>query len=757
MWQVLAVYLGASWGVLQVVDVVTQNMGLPTWVFPFAFVLLLLGLPVLLATAIIQGKPAAAPVVASAPVVTDSVAPIEAVTPADPTGAAPTAGPDLEAHHRMFTWRNAVLGGLAALALFAVVIAGYAYARKAGVGAAGTLVAKGMIEDGERVILASFSGDSAMAEAATMAFRVDLSQSPTVSLADPNFLGTVLQRMELPPDTRLDEDVATEVAIREGIKAVVAGDAARVAGGYVFTARVVAAESGHEMVNVRETAADSTEVMKAIDRLSRRTRERLGESLGSINASPPLDRATTTSLEALRKYSQSLVAINASDYDLGRGLLREAVGLDPEFAMAWRKLAVTEFDDRSARRDAATRAFELRENLTDRERYITEGTYYGYVTRDRDAAINAYRALLDKHPNDSWALNNLAIQYSFHGKLDLSVELLQRAIELDPYSPNAYQNLAGNLHFLSERDSARIVLDALDRELPGNPAGADMRALMALGEWDFEGAQVFVDSLTRSGISEARRRGLEAQSFIDQASGKLTVAERRWLDARTEVTPARHAGWIAWVDLLIREDPDRAIATMESALISSAAIDTADGSGHRAWLFAKAGRPDEARFWMAANRRADNDYESSPAPIRAAEDAWFESAIAMGDGRYDDAVRSLQTAEREFDLFFDGLGVREVAWDLARAFDAAGLPDSAIVRYEQALEYTNMYRIEDEVLEIATTYIRLANLYDETGDLEQAAGYYARFVELWADADDELQPRVRAAQARLDEIVRERG
>lgn len=749
IWQVLAVYLGASWVVLQVVDVVTQNMGLPTWVFPFAFVLLLLGLPVMLATAIIQGRPTPG-AAAAEPSVTESGTPIEAP-------ATERALPDAEVHHRLFTWRNAILGGLGALALFAVVLAGYAYARKAGVGAAGTLVAKGMIDDGERVILATFSGDSAMAEAATMAFRVDLSQSTTVSLADPSFIGRVLERMELPTDTRLDEAVATEAAIREGIKAVVAGDVARVAGGYVFTARVVAAQSGQEMINVRETASDSSQVMEAIDRLSRRTRERLGESLGSINASPPLDRATTTSLEALRKYSQALAAIDESDIDLGRGLLREAVLLDPEFAMAWRKLAVIEFDDQSARKEAATRAFELRDNLTDRERYITEGTYHGYVTTDRDAAINAYRALLDKYPNDSWALNNLAIQYAWQGKMDLSMELLQRSIELDPYSPNAYQNLAGNLHFLNERDSARAVIDALDRQLPDNPAGADMRARMDLAEWDFDGAQVFADSLMRSGISEARRRGLEAQADIDVAKGRLEFAERRWLDARTETDPVRHADWLSWIDLLIRVDPDRAAATMEAALSTGAVIDTANGSGGRAWLFAHAGRPEDARFWLAADRRADNRYSSAPAPIRAAEDAWFESAVAMGEGRYEDAVRHLQTAEREFDLFFDGLGVRNVAWDLARAFDAAGLQDSAVARYEQALEFTNLYEVDDEVLVIATTYSRLATLYDQIGDLEQAAGYYARFVDLWTEADPEFQPRVRAAQVRLDEIVRERG
>jgi len=754
VWQVLAVYVGVSWAVLQVVDVLTQNMGLPTWVFPFALVLLLIGLPMMLATAIIQGRgsgvePAATPAAAA-----DQT----------PTAAAPKLTPEDRAtdslldRRKLFTWKNALLGGAAAVTLFLTVMGGYGFARRAGLGSAGTLVAKGLIEDGERIILAHFSGNLDMAEAATMALRVDLSQSPTVTLADPLFISAVLARMERPADTPLDENVALEAAVREGIKAVVAGDVASVGGGYVFTARLVAAQSGQDLLNVRESAPDSSKVLETIDRLSRRMRERMGESLGSIRASAPLDRATTTSLEALRKYSQALASDDGGDRDLARALLREALEIDSTFAMAWRKLAVFDaFTDPSAARAAATRAYELRELLTDRERYITIGTYHSNVTGDVEAGITAYRALLDQYPNDTWALNNLSILYGRQGNPAAGTELLARAIALDPYSPNAYVNLSATLHFLGDRDSAWVVASKLEEAAPGHPWVEQLRSRMAAAEWDFETAQENADVLVRSGRSDARRQGLDLQSWIDVARGQLHASDRHFEDAQVAEDPVALADFQAWNELVVRQQRVSAVQKLESALASAGDIDTLDGGSGRALFFALAGEAEQARRWRDADRRADQTYASQPAPVRAAIDATFEAYVAYGEGRFTDAVASLRQAERELDSFFAGLGERELSWDLARAFDQAGMADSAVARYEVSLDHGDSFGLDDSTRQIPITLERLARLYDARGDLEQAAGYYGRFVELWADADPDLQPRVEAARARLEEIVRERG
>jgi tetratricopeptide (TPR) repeat protein len=750
VWQVFAVYVGVSWAVLQVVDVVTQNMGLPPWVFPFALVLLLLGLPVMLATAIIQGR------------MTGAESASESDWESVPTSTVPAPSarqPDTRLHKRgLFTWKNAIMGGAAAASLFAVVLGGYAFARRAGLGSAGTLVAKGLIEDGERLILAEFAGDPDMAEAATMALRVDLSQSPTVTLADPTFIAAVLARMERPPETPLEEDVAVEAAVREGIKAVVAGEVARVGGGYVFTARLVAAETGQDLLNLRESASDSSQVLETIDRLSRRMRERMGESLGSIRASAPLDRATTTSLEALRKYSQALAAEDGGDRDLARALLHEAIGIDSTFAMAWRKLAVVDvLTDVSAAREAATRAYELRDLLTDRERYITIGTYHSTVTGDVEAGITAYRALLDQYPNDAWALNNLANLYGRQGNPAAGTELLTRAIALDPYSPNAYVNLSGVLHYLGERDSAWVVASELEEAATGHPWVQYLRSRMAAAEWEFEIAQENVDILLRSGRSAARRQGLEVQAFIDVARGQLRDSDRHFEDAQRRDDAVARADWHAWNELSVRQQRASAVRILEEALAAAGDLDTVDGGTGRAFFFALAGRPEEARRWLEADRRADEAYASQPAPVRAATDAWFEAFLAYGEGRFTDAVASLKEAEREFDSFYSGLGQRSVSWDLARAYDQAGMADSAIARYELSLDYGSAFGLEAETRRIPITLRRLGQLYDGQGDLERAAGYYGRFVELWADADPDLQPRVEEARSRLEEIVRKRG
>ena len=758
LWQVLGIYMAGSWIVLQVVDQLTESAGLPEWVPSFALALLLIGLPIVVATAFLQHR-------SGSTAAEEPASPVGAGAGGDaPDGSSQAEIPSTVAvatdstSHKLFTWRNAILGGVGAAVLFAVVMGGWAYARNQGIGGAGTLVAKGVIEDGERLILADFSGDSAMAEVATMAFRVDLSQSPTVNVADLNFLRGVLQRMEVDPETPLDEGLAREAAIREGVKAIVAGDVARAGGNYVLSARLVAAESGEELVNLRETASDSSKVMDAVDQLSRRMRERMGESLGSIRASTPLDRATTTSLEALRKYSQALKAIDSGDLDLGKSLLQEAVDLDPDFAMAWRKLAVVEFDDPRARRAAATRAYELRDLLTDRERYMTVGTYNGYVTLDNDAAITAYRTLLEQYPDDGWALNNVALQYAEQGKLDLSIEYLERAIEADPYSPNAYINLAAGLHFLGRGDSALAVMDRLEETMPSNPEVIDWRARFAAADWDYETARALAEELSRTDKTEFRRRALDLMAAVELAEGRLERAERNWLDARSSDNPMRHADWRAWNELLVRQNPGEAAAILDRALAAGVQVDTAEGATGRAFLYALAGRPADARQWLDADRRADNEYSTLPAPLRASADSWFEAALALGDGRYDEAVSSLQQAEREMDSFYDGLGVRGVSWDLARAFDRAGMADSAIARYELALEHTDeVVELDAQPRQAPVTYIRLAELYDERGDFEQAAGYYARFIDLWEDADPEFQPKVESARARLKEIVRERG
>ncbi|MDX1579458.1 MAG: tetratricopeptide repeat protein, partial [Gemmatimonadota bacterium] len=427
LWQVLGIYLAASWLVLQVVDVIGNNFGLPDWVAPAALILLLLGLPIVLGTAFIQeGMTTREPEVPK-----QSLADIGEVEPPPPQR--PAGG------RRIFTWRNALVGGGAAFALLAVLTGGYLFMRTAGIGPAGTLVAKGLLENQATLLLTEFeSEDEALSRAATEAIRVDLSQSNVIRIADPGFVSSALERMERSPDARLDPALGRELAEREGMPAIIAGEIVPAGTGYVLTAQIVTTAGGEVLVSDRETAEDDSELVASIDRLSRSLRERIGESLGDLAATPPLERVTTADLDALRDYSRAVALSDRGENQRAADLLEEVVAADTSFAMAWRKLGMLHVSGGGALGDfsrgveALERAYEFRDRLTERERLLATAGYYGYVDRDPRREADAYERMLENDPDDTWALNNLSLVLSGDlGEFQRAEELLVRVLELE--------------------------------------------------------------------------------------------------------------------------------------------------------------------------------------------------------------------------------------------------------------------------------------------------------------------------------------
>jgi TolB-like protein len=333
LWQVLGIYLVGAWIGYEIIQALTEGLGLPDWVLGFAVVIFIIGLPIVLATALVQeGVPAPSHKDSSLPP-DDQVA---------PEARRPDARPGILRLRQLFTWRNAIVAGVAMLALLAVSATGFMGLRAAGIGPFGTLLTRGLLEERDRIVLADFenqTSDPLLAVAATQLFRTALSQSTAVHVAGQEYVAGVLRRMEREPDSPLDYHLAREVAVRQGLKAVTAGEVIAVGVGYVVSARLVAAETGEVLWTDSETARDSTAIIDSIDRLTRRLRERIGESLSTIRGNRPLAQVTTSSLEALRKYSQGVRAIDVeADFAKGVGLLSEAVALDTAFAMAYLQL-----------------------------------------------------------------------------------------------------------------------------------------------------------------------------------------------------------------------------------------------------------------------------------------------------------------------------------------------------------------------------------------------------------------------------------
>jgi tetratricopeptide (TPR) repeat protein len=730
LWQVFGMYLGASWVVLQVVDVIGNNFGLPDWVAPAALTLLLIGLPIVLATAFVQKGLRS--------------------RPTDSTGAG-----------RLFTWKKALTGGAGAFALLAVVAGAWLAMRTAGIGPVGTLVASGQLEERALVILADIEAeDPALSSAATEALRVDLSQSGIIRLADPALIEEALERMGREPSEPLTEELASELAVREGAGAIVSGAVNRAGSGYVFTASVVSTGDGSVLTSQRESAATDTDVIPAIDRLSKKLRERIGDSYRSIRSDPPLRRVTTSSLEALKLYSR----VGEDDVD-EITLLEQAVALDSTFAMAWRALGV-EYRNRRTNRarmvEAFTRSFEHRDHLTEIEKRKTASLYYTMIDFEPRLASAEYEALLEADPEDYGTLINLGVLASSLGDHEQSVRWTLRALALKPEEEGpAYWNAITGLVNTGRLEEAEAMVDSAAKVWKAdNPARASIMVLAAQGRLD-EGEANFRAWLDPDMPPGARAWLALRFAQFAAARGRLSEAER---ETRIRTAFLSEVGvdteyyetlvQAAWTDVVVRRRPDQAVTRLVEALERNPLADLEPRDRpylELAEVLARAGRPDIAKALVDEMRM---EFDASDLKRLRTALKRVEGEIMLAEGRPEAAIESFNLAFEDFCHIcpLPGLGL---------AYEALGQRDSTIAAFTRYVEtpFSDRFLVYSYPLgqALAPTHERLGELHDEAGNQNAAAQHYARFVELWAGADEELQPRVRAAQARVDSIVSARG
>jgi eukaryotic-like serine/threonine-protein kinase len=633
-----------------------------------------------------------------------------------------------------------------------------------GGGVAETLVGRGLLVERERILLADFTsptGDSLEAALAGVAFRVDLAQSPMLTLVETRQVREALGRMERPEVTTLDLELAREVALREGIKAVLAGEIARGGSGYLLSARLLAAESGETLASERETAADSTALIEAIDRLSSRMRERIGESLRSIQSKPPLARATTGSLEALRKYSQALHALDVQGEEArGVALLEEAIALDSAFAMAHVRLAVAlrnraTTDERDRMVQALSRAYRHRDRLTDRERYGMLARYYSLVTAEREQAITATRLLLASHPDDRDALNSLAMLYFEIRDFTRAEEFARRAWQADSSTFPALLRLLMAQFYQGKYEEADATLQHFAIRFPGQWRITHYSVLMAAARGEYARA----DSLARA----ERRARPEDSAFQANMAGRLTelaFVRGHWSDAqrhireqnelyrRQDMPGSRHVAFLAYgrMEINLRGEPAVRRLRRELAEYPLSEVPFAD----RPYLLlaivhARAGQPQQARALLAEWKAlVPADQQRADQPSRD----YALGEIALAEGRPLDAVREFHQSNLEYRMAHIPVPTTVLPL-LGHAFDQAGQADSAIVYYERYLDTPDLFRMMTDAEWLALVLERLGQLHEARGNRTAAARYYTAFLELWQSADAELQPRVREARRRV--------
>lgn len=733
----------------------TDVIGLPDWVFPGALGVMLAGLPVIVATWYAQK------VVHRAYTATPTRTPGGSHTaPAlVPQGTMATMAIKASPH---LSWRRTWMGGGIAVGGFAALVIAFMVMRAMGVGPFGSLRGQGKFGANETIVVADFlspAGDSTLGGTAAEALRTDLGQSRALRVLTRANMREVLRLMQRPSESRVEFDLAREIATREGAKAVLDGSIEKLGQSYVISARLVGSLDGSELATFRGTAKGEDELLEALGQLSREVRDKAGESLRAIRASMDLERVTTPSLAALRKYVEgSVTADERGDSDRGLALLQEAVEIDTAFAMAWRKMAVllgNEGRERSRALDAIAQAYRHRDRLSELERLSTEAYFYTRGPQpDQAKALAAYEQVMALDSLSTSAINNAGVIYTDQREYAKAAAMYDRVTKLPRTFGGAFTNLQRVQSFLGDTGGVRATAVAFRERFPesGDIWEGDAYALWA--QRDLAG----MDTLTRNVLARARTlrqtvRAADARGFLLTLKGRPSdalVFHTRRADADLRSAPsavnrfsfAIDTAWALLVPLERTADARAALARgMQRVPLS--AIEPAERPWNELARLAVELR-DPALAQQALDGFVRDQAAATPDP--EGRTAFFRATAAFAGGRHDEAIAQMQLADtrrmasRRYPMVLIG-----------RAHDLAGRADSAIVWLERFVSTPDPDMTWSALYE-AGSYKRLGELYEAKGDAAKAVANYERFLDLWKDAEPALQPKVREVRARLDRL-----
>jgi serine/threonine-protein kinase len=645
-----------------------------------------------------------------------------------------------------------------------VLLAGLGTARVLKIGPWASLVSRGVIEERERVILADFdnrTADSTAGATVTELMRIGLSRSQTISLVNPGQVGRILEMMERDPADGLSAKSALEAAEREGIRAVITGEVAPVGNRLALTARLVSAD-GKVLVAESEDADDADGLTTAVDRLSGELRKKVGETISQAEAAVPLDKVTTGSLEALRTFSQGLRANNQGDQTRAIQLINEAIEQDSTFAMAYRKLAVllnNEGENRSRAVWAASKAFEYRDRLTEREKYLVVAAYHSVVTGNTDLQISAYRTVLDMHPDDSYALNNLGVIYGGLRDFERAADYYQKALGVDSTLALHYSNLASSLGTLRRFDSADSVARRFETRFPKNPMVKLAYLLNEAQRGDYDSAAVLVKGLLadQKGTVYWEAIAYEWWGHLDALRGQMTSARSRWRDA-LRITDERGMGGAyvlrsarrALGERFLLDDPDAGRELLDTALerYPLESLPPLDRPyGNLAMAYAATGNLTFARALIA-------EYERTPEADHSTNaERWGHGArgvIALAEARSKEAIAHFKELDAGNTCATCG-----DPW-IGRAYEQAGKPDSVEVYFRRFVDTPSAELWYDDA-HLVHALRTLGRIYERRGDNASARAVYSRLATLYQNAEPAFRPIYDEARAALVRLTMQDG
>jgi tetratricopeptide (TPR) repeat protein len=703
----------------------------------------------------------------------DALTAAPTLTSGDTTAAVPhsiVATVAVEPGPRPF-WRRIGMNGIYALAAFTLLVGAFMLLRAFGVGPFATLLSTGKLGPNELLLVADFkatTADSALSGPLTEMMRSGLRQSRVIEIVPLSRVANALARMARPPDTRIDLPLAREIAQREGIKAVVGGTLTPLSGGaYILSTQLVLARTGDELASFQETVDGPKDLVSAVDRLSRKLRGRIGESLKSVRGDPPLADVTTASLDALKKYTEAMQANEARDFARAVALLDEAIALDSNFATAYRQWVLSVNNSRQGRigiggeqnrqgarmRMMREKAYQHRDRLPERERLLMEGLYYNSVG-DRAKARATDERFLKKYPRATGPANAYALSLMNSWEFARAESVFMALIASDTSVAFPYSNIVNAQIAQGKRGDAHRSVERFVRQFPTmSTEGVRYESELHYALGHVDSSELVLRELASSSSQENRlyaRNTLTAYALLhgqvrnvrpqlEDATALVTAAGGRTLPLQDTIT-------VAQIQLVFLKRPEVAVRMLDRALLQTRreiVLEADDALYLRAAsLYALAGRPGRAREVLEQYGRDVDD----PTHRRR---QWVMAHIDLAEGRARVAATEFRQAGNQGP--FEQCVVCTDP-DVGRAFDRAGMPDSAIAVFEHFVNAPSVQRVIADAWNLHWVLRRLGELYEARGDREAAAKYYQKFVTLWKDADPDLQPVVEDVRRRLSRL-----
>jgi len=436
------------------------------------------------------------------------------------------------------------------------------------VAAAGTLIFVNLrarrappLTNRDTVVLADFTnatGDPVFDGTLRQGLSAQLEQSPFLNLLSDTRIGHTLTLMVQPKDARLTGELAREVCQRTASAATIEGSIASLGRQYVLGLKAVNCHNGDLLAEEQATAEGKEQVLKALGEAAAKVRQKLGESLASVEKfDVPPENVTTPSLAALQAYSVGRAAGAKGNDDDAIPFFQRAVAVDPKFAMAYARLGsnYANLGETAYAAENLRKAYELRERVSERERFYIESHYELFVTGDLEAARRVYELWVRTYPHDPIPRRNLGSNiYTVLGEYDEALAALQELLKRNPGSGSDYNNLVGNYLSLNRLDEARAAAQearAQDLDSPAthillylvdflqhDAAGMEREAAEVMGKPGYEDGMLGVESgtaayagrfarareLTRRAVESAQRADLKEAPANHEAGAALREA-----------------------------------------------------------------------------------------------------------------------------------------------------------------------------------------------------------------------------------------